>query len=153
MLNKQEGITLVEVLATLILMTIVTGVIWTTISLAMKINISETTTLRLQQEANFITTRLQQIHRNCDKYEILFTTEAITVSDCDLEKGNPNSYERIVSTDFNYSISSPSIDVPYGIISIKESLYLSELRVSDPKNSKKAFTISTTISRIETGTE
>ena len=60
MIKKQSGMTLVEVLVVLVLSSLVTLLIWTTVSISIKYNINETKKLRLQQEMNYIITKLQK---------------------------------------------------------------------------------------------
>jgi len=70
-LKKQDGMTLVEVLATLLLSSLVIMLIWTTVAITMKYNLTETKKLQMQQDANYIITDIQRIHRKYDCYQII----------------------------------------------------------------------------------
>lgn len=120
----ERGITLVEVLATLVLLSLVTGVIWSTISQSAKLNVAETSTLRLQQESNYIIAELQKIHRKCDSYTFNITKEFVEVSNCENE--NPQQYDGIISSGFNYG---PITSIP--VIPAEKDLIIEDFRVSD----------------------
>ncbi|AMQ05971.1 prepilin-type N-terminal cleavage/methylation domain-containing protein [Sporosarcina psychrophila] len=96
--NKQSGLTLVEVLVTLVLSTLVVALIWTTVSISMKYNITESKKLLLQQEANYIITKLQQEHRHRDCYKINIEKEQVSIGNCE----NEPSFQEVVSTGFYY---------------------------------------------------
>jgi len=51
--KNESGVTLVELLAVLVLISIVTAIIWNTVFISMRHNTTETKKLRLQQEANY----------------------------------------------------------------------------------------------------
>lgn len=81
--NNEKGITLVELLAVLVLVSLVTTIIITTFSIAHRHNVTETKKLKLQQEANYIISAVLQKHRDkktdCyvlkvteDKHKIIF---------------------------------------------------------------------------------
>lgn len=78
----QSGATLLELLAVLMLITLVTGIIWTTISLSLKHNIVETSKVTLQKEANLIITSMQQEHRKRDCYKLTISASEVIMSSC-----------------------------------------------------------------------
>lgn len=121
---NERGMTLVEVLATLVLLSLVAGIIWSTISISTKLNVAETSTLRLQQESNYIIAELQKIHRKCDSYTFNITKEFVEVSNCENE--NPQQYEGIISSSFNYG---PITSIP--VIPAEKDLIIEDFRVSD----------------------
>jgi len=154
MLKNEDGMTLVEILATLILMTLITGIIWTTVSIATKFNISETSTLRLQQEANYIIAELQQVHRHCYTYRLTIIRDEVKVAECMDDKGNSiPKYNKVISNQFKYRLKdsgeSPYIDKSY--TSPKDNLELKDFIVIDPvikrNNEEKYVEVPTTISR------
>ncbi|MBD7983021.1 prepilin-type N-terminal cleavage/methylation domain-containing protein [Sporosarcina sp. Sa2YVA2] len=71
MLWKERGMTLVEVLVTLLLSSLIIVLISTTIMISMKYNIAESKKTQMQQEANYIITDIQRIHRQYSCYEII----------------------------------------------------------------------------------
>jgi len=153
-MKSEDGMTLVEVLATLILMTLVAGIIWTTVSIVTKFNVSETSSLRLQQEANYIIAELQQVHRHCDTYKLTIVRDEVKVAECKNDTGGSISkYDGIVSDQFKYRLEnsgeSPYIGKLYK--SAKENLDLLDFMVIDPvkkrNNVQKVVKVPTTISR------
>lgn len=85
MIKKQNGMTLIEVLATLVLTSLVIMLIWTTVTISMKYNLAETKKLRMQQEANYIITKIQDIHRTKECYQITNTANEIVIEGCENE--------------------------------------------------------------------
>lgn len=154
--DQEEGMTLVEVLAALVLVALVSGVIWSVISIAAQFNVSETSTLRLQQEANLIITNLQQTHRQCDTYHLTISQTKVEVSSCQNREGQVlDSYNRVISDSFQYRAgtdpSSYYIDRTYR--PSKENLDLPKFTVLDPvrqHGSQKSVTVPTAITRYQT---
>ncbi|MBZ5201206.1 prepilin-type N-terminal cleavage/methylation domain-containing protein [Planomicrobium chinense] len=65
---NQKGITLVELIAALALVSLIAGIGWTALSIGMKHSALENNKTRLQQEANIIITALSNAHRQNDSY-------------------------------------------------------------------------------------
>lgn len=160
-MENEKGMTLVEVLATLLLMSLVTGVIWTTISIATKFNVSETSTLTLQQETNYIIAELQQVHRHCKTYELTISKNEIKVDNC--IKNNPDSprqFNGVISNRFNYSPEMKNVKYkPSLIIKNKEDLVykndinIPDFEIIDPVNDKRRLNIPISVYRLKTGGE
>ncbi|PIC87238.1 hypothetical protein CSV72_04490 [Sporosarcina sp. P20a] len=103
MKKNEEGMTLVEVLATLTLLSIVTGILWATVSIASQFNVSETSVLRLQQESNYIISQLQQTHRQCYTYRLTISYDEVKVTECMKDKEEPlDSYNGVISNQYHY---------------------------------------------------
>jgi len=153
---KQGGMTLVEVLAALVLVSLVSGIIWSVISVAAQFNISETSTLRLQQEANYVIADLQQVHRYCDTYRLVISKEKIQVTDCTNADGqNLATYNKVISEQFHYRAgdSAGTFYVDRTYKPAKENLELPGFSVIDPlpqHDREKAVTVPTTLSRYHT---
>lgn len=133
--------TLVEVLVTLVLVSLVAALIWTTVSVSMKYNITETKKLRLQQEMNYIITKLQQEHRQRDCYGISVKEEKISIENC----AGDSPYEEVISSGFLYSPLRTQTVIPKS-----EDLDLGEIVISDPENKKLNVKVETLISRYKT---
>jgi len=130
--------TLVEVLATLLLVTLVTGVIWTTISISSRSNISETNKLRLQQEGNYISTEILRIHRTCKEYDLVITPTKISVENCEIDK-TQESKNFHISQDFIYSVGdrvTPPEGDRFDIQTDTEDLEIKEFKITAPENTK-----------------
>ena len=135
--------TLVEVVATLLISSLVIILIFTTLSLSTNYNISETKKLRLQNEMNYIITDIQNFHRKCESYEISILENKVEIKDCKTKKEILN---KIISTDYIYN-STPNI--LNEVIETKgtDSSYKLKLIITDPGNTKLSVSISTNISR------
>ncbi|WP_318615207.1 prepilin-type N-terminal cleavage/methylation domain-containing protein [Sporosarcina sp. YIM B06819] len=144
--KKEYGMTLVEVLVTLILLMLMTGIIWTTILITSRFNIAETSTLRLQQEANYIITTLQQVHRQCFTYSLFITNSEIKIKNCVNDQGEEqNTYNGVISKGFTYQ---PLIDDEL-IRSTERNVDLTSFKVTVPV-SNRYIEVPTVISRYKT---
>lgn len=100
MIKKESGMTLVEVLATLFLSSLVIMLIWTTVAISIKYNIVETKKLQMQQEANYIITDLQRIHRKYDCYQIKSENGEWSSVNC----ANGNTISKYPNSKFKYEL-------------------------------------------------
>nr|WP_285851915.1 prepilin-type N-terminal cleavage/methylation domain-containing protein [Sporosarcina luteola] len=139
-MKKQNGMTLVEVLAVLVLTSLVILLIWTTVMTAIKYNVTETKKLRLQEEANYIITEVQRIHRQCNQYELNVSEGEITLVNCD----GPIS-DRAISRGYNFNGTTyikDKIDAKKKDASIPFTLVITDL-----ENDRLKVEITTIISR------
>lgn len=137
---NEDGITLVELLAALVLVTLVTAVIWNTVFISMKYTTSETTKLRLQQEANYIITKIQQQHRQLECYELEITEDKIELFDCQ----DPKLLIEVISTDYKY------VPVELTKVKPKSGDFSLNLTIKDPReDSKLNVKVDTVISRFK----
>lgn len=120
--NNEKGITLVEVLAVLLISSILGVILYSIVILTMNYNTVETTKTSLQQEANYIVTDLQRVHRHTDCYLLSIEHESIKiVINCNQEDENLNN-PRIISDKFQFTESADEIIYqvfPHGIHSKK----------------------------------
>lgn len=139
--KKQSGMTLVEVLAALVLSSLVILLIWTTISISMKYNIAETKKLRLQQEMNYVVTRIQQEHRYRDCYIISIKEKEISIGNCE----NNSPYQEVISSGFLYSpVKEETINTK------SKDLDINDFIIRDPENEKLQMQVKMFISRYKT---
>lgn len=148
MKKNEDGMTLVEVLATLILLSLVTGIIWTTVSIATKFSVSETTELQLQQEANYIISRLQQVHRHCYTYRLTISNDEVKVTECFKDNDTPlDTYNGVISSQFHYGPETGEVLIE----PTKRAYDLKSFKVIDyivnPNRDPRQVTVSTTLSR------
>ncbi|NYF25031.1 type II secretion system protein J [Sporosarcina sp. JAI121] len=139
----ERGITLVELLATIVLVSIVMVLIWNTISISMKYNLAETKKLHLQQEANYIITEIQRIHRQCDSYQLTITGSEVSMKKC---VGGNQIPDEIVSNIYHY-IALPEYKEEVIEAKIYDSTIDLKLTVQDIQNKKLKVEVQTTISR------
>ena len=136
--KNEKGVTLVELLAVLVLVSMVATITFTTLSIATKYNITETKKLKMQQEANYIITKVLQEHRaikdkkSCYNLNVVDEGKQIVLSilmDCT----NPNSPKKeiIIADTFLYELTGPADE-----IYPKEESFKTTLTVKDPKGPK-----------------
>lgn len=101
MIRKQKGMTLVEVLASLLITSLVIILIWTTILISIKYNIVESNKIQMQQEVNYIITDLQRIHREFNCYQIKSVNGEWRSIDC----SNGYTISTYSNPEFKYQIS------------------------------------------------
>lgn len=100
---NQKGVTLVELLATLVISGIFATIIWTFLFQTMKTNEVEISKNQLQQEANIILNALNEVHRKSDEYKIDYSNDEIIIT-------GTNSSQMVFSNpqiDYHYCRLSP----------------------------------------------
>lgn len=137
MKDNQSGMTLVELLAVLVLISLVTGIIWTTMSISIKHNSAETTKLHLQQEANAVITKLQQEHRVKECYILNIDDHEVSITNCE----DQPAFKEILGNEYTYGPSMKKEFKPK-----KTNLSLA-LQVTDVTNPKLTVTVPTEITR------
>ncbi|GKV54431.1 hypothetical protein NCCP2222_03780 [Sporosarcina sp. NCCP-2222] len=155
MLKKQDGMTLVEVLATLLLTSLVIVLIWTTVAISMKYNVTETKKLQMQQDANYIITDIQRIHRKYECYQIIQENQGSwEVQEC--------SNGKIISVYSNPAFKYELSGQPEKIFTKQKKeeagvryspSYLLTVSVNTDKNNGPSIKVQTTISRIDESTK
>lgn len=76
---NQKGVTLVELLATIVIFGIFSTIIWAFLSQTMKTNEVEISKNQIQQEANIILNALDEVHRKSSEYTIDFNNNGIII--------------------------------------------------------------------------
>lgn len=69
-IHNERGVTLLELIAALLLASLVVGILMTSFSIGAKHNISASDTVRLQQEANLVIAKISAKHRSGECYNI-----------------------------------------------------------------------------------
>ncbi|MEK4024968.1 PilW family protein [Sporosarcina sp. FSL W7-1283] len=167
MRKKEKGMILVEVLATLVLLSLIVGIIWTTYFIASKSNVKEMSVLRLQKEANYIISELQQVHRHCPSYELTIAKGKIEIRKC-TSNDNQEAYNGIISSEFRYFATFTEVsDEELGgliasgfkdfegitdneVIPTGTDLNFLHFIVQDPLNTKRYVDVPTLITRYKT---
>ncbi len=136
MIKNEKGLTLVELLATLVLMSLFSGIIMSMILHSMRYKEMEITKTDLQQEANYVIAELQRIHRLGDTYTLTIEENSIKVK-TDTEQIISDRYYYDVDGDFDEAIIDPT----------KKNVYLNEFTIKSKTNENLKVEISTVISR------
>lgn len=155
---NQKGITLVELIAALALVSVIAVAAWTTIFIGMNHGAAETSKTMLQQDANQIVTKLSAEHRQNDYYYLKYNSGNLEISICNdnhstgaVECGsftklteNSNVYTgSINSTDFTAWNSTTLIEP-------KKQHVNFILKVADPVKTARSVELKTTLTRIIT---
>lgn len=149
-IKNEKGVTLVELLAVLVLVSMICTIILTSLFIATKYNITETKKLKMQQEANYIITKVLQEHRkDTDCYNLQVVDESgkpvakgskIIFSDCS-DTSVPEA-KVIIADSFIYSLSELGVKHDPKSANLKTTL-----TVIDPENSKLTVTVDTEFKR------
>lgn len=150
----EKGITLVELLAALILVSIIATIAWTTITIGMRHGTSETSKTIMQQDMNLMVSSLMSAHRSSEKYSIKFENNYLLIDACD-ESGDCKLSEIAGEYDFSESRINnieidPSSTTPTIISDLKprEKHTKIKLKITDINNDKNFLIVDTTLSRI-----
>lgn len=145
MIKDQKGVTLVEILATLTLLSVVTILIWNIFIQGTNHTNKESTKNLLTQETNYVQFQLKKIHQTADEYKIIFP------SDCSIqiEYSTPKSIISFDNEQICYEInditnvdSDTPIDLNSNINPKKNQSTISfELILKDNKHEVVTYTI------------
>ena len=155
---NQKGISLVELIAGLALVSIIAVIAWTTLTIGMNHGAAETSKTMLQQDANILIMKLSAEHRRNDYYYLSFSGGNLEISTC-----NDNNitgvmdcdpFTRLTDNSYQYSGSINGTN-----FSAWDSLTLIEpkkkhldfiLKVADPAQTARSVELNTTLTRILT---
>ncbi|TAA70883.1 hypothetical protein D2910_00980 [Planomicrobium okeanokoites] len=155
---NEKGITLVELVAALALVSVIAIAAWSTLTIGMKHGAAETSKTMLQQDANIIITKLSAEHRRNDYYYLRLMGGNLEISTCNdndltgvvdcepFTRLTDNSYlysGSINGTDFS-SWSSTSMIEP------KKQHVNFILKVADPIKTARSVELKTSLTRIIT---
>jgi len=105
---NEKGVTLIELLAALALVSIIAVLAMTTFNIGVKYNVTETKKTTMQQESNLIVSTLMNVHRTEKCYEIEnTTTTAITMKIYDDEQctTTPSRQIEFSQNQFTYELN------------------------------------------------
>ncbi|WP_298830424.1 prepilin-type N-terminal cleavage/methylation domain-containing protein [uncultured Planococcus sp.] len=153
MKKNEKGITLVELLAALVLVSLIAGVAWTAMSIGFKHSVVETSKTQIQQDANLIIAKLASAHRKSDSYSLGFENGQLVLKTCFDDEGC-GSFERVLDKTYNYEETAINGSVYTGapftevIILPKEQNTAINLKLI---SGKTTISIDTVLTRIITG--
>ncbi|RDW16336.1 hypothetical protein CWR48_16970 [Oceanobacillus arenosus] len=154
-MKNEKGMTLVEVLATLVIASLFMGIIYTVVMMSMEYSSVETTKTRLQQEANYIITEIQRIHRKGDCYVLSITENEVAIAETEMEScPETDSKMRVLSSEYKYDYDIELDEDGEKIVFDKKEIHpninnvkLTNLSIKDAENADIHVEISTIISR------
>ena len=133
-MRNEKGITLVELLAALAIVGIITAVIASVLSTGTSSADRTTSKQRLQQEANYIVEAIRAEYLEEDEEDIKIIT---TVSSIAIKREDEGEVEKIISEGYKYELKSkvviePSKDEKFHLI-IKDGKELYEIQTTFSK--------------------
>lgn len=155
---NQKGVTLVELIAALALVSIIAVAAWSALTIGMKHGAAETSKTMLQQDANLIITSLSAEHRGNDAYYIGFTGGKLEISTCNENDSTGvldcEPFSRISDNSYLYSGSINGTDFSAWssatLIEPKKQHVNFILKVADPIKTARAVDVKTSLTRIIT---
>lgn len=157
MLGNQKGITLVELIAALALVSIIAAIAWTALSIGFKHTASETNKTQLQQEANLIVATITNEHRRNDYYYLRMNAGTLEINTCNgssVTALNCEGFTSLMANHYVYTGTINGVDFmgwdPAQIIDPKKKHLDLSLNVTDPANPARSVKVETTLTRILT---
>lgn len=148
-MKDESGISLLELIAALLIASIIVVILMTTFSVGMKHNVSATDQLRLQQDANLIISKITAKHQQGECYNLANTNEQVFVISFDRDKDQMCSIEKertmISNGSYRYSIKTNGFNKDPKKCDLKLELTVQE--------GKQQLTINSAISRIKTSSK
>lgn len=158
-LKNERGVTLVELLAVLVLVSMVATLILTTFFIANRYHLTETRKLKLQQDANYVVTSILQRHRTvreCYELEINIEKKLVFI-DCDtlsteIVIGDSYQYELtnlVIGDASPVTLKDPGVKVK--VYPRKKDVHVT-VKVMDPNNTNLFVLVNTAFKRYKTKT-
>jgi len=154
LINNEKGITLVELIAAVALVTIVAVLIMTTLSIGIQHSVVEGEKTRIQQDANLIIAKLLDIHQKGDCYKLEITPEkdlvVLTYKDSTPQQCGHEYTKSGPINSQNYDISA--VNPSLGFEKINPHSQNHQIGIVLTLNSRRSITygITTTLSRYKT---
>lgn len=153
-IKNEKGITLVELIAALALVTIVAILFMTTLSIGIQRSIIEGEETRIQQDANLMVTKLLDIHQkgDCYKFEITPDKDLVVLSynnTTPTSCGNEFTTSQPINSQ-NYDISTANPSQVFEIINPHSKNNAINIVLTLDSRSTINYEIITTLSRYKT---
>jgi prepilin-type N-terminal cleavage/methylation domain-containing protein len=143
MIRNQRGFTLIELMATLTIVSLIGVIIWSIFFQGYKFSQSSESKNTIQQKANLIIMNLKKIHQTSQQYTINSSACGITVNAIKKDNSTQN-YE------FKDSNLCLTIDNS-GTVNPSDNDFPIKLTIYEIKNSNNRFEISTMLYRLKDG--
>ena len=155
---NQKGVTLVELIAALALVSVIAIAAWSTLTIGMKHGAAETSRTMLQQDANLLITKLSAEHRQNDHYYLQFVGGNLEIQTCNVDDAtgldNCGPFTRLTENSYLYSGSINGTDFSSWNsatkIEPKKQHVNFILKVADPIQTTRSVELKTSLTRIIT---
>lgn len=145
---NERGITMVELLAALILVSLIVGVSWTALSIGLKYTAVETGKTEIQQDANIFIAKLSSIHRQSDQYEIKFENDQFMIRSKD--KDGWTDFQPVLDQEYSFDGTSINEVIDFNTAyRIYPKQAHAKLKLSLKKDNQ-SIQVQTTLTRIRT---
>lgn len=145
---NEKGISLIEVLAALLLVSIIATAAWTALSIGMKHTTAETSKTEIQQDANIIISKLSSAHRQSETYTIKFQNNQLLMRAC-VETGC-GGFEPVLDKEYDFTGTTINGEGDLTVESyIEPKKNHANIQLNLSKNGRN-LTIQTTLTRIRT---
>lgn len=144
----EKGITLVELLAALLLVSIIATAAWTALSIGMKHTTTETSKTEIQQDANSMISQLSAAHRQSDSYKIQFQNDQLLLQTC--SETACGDFEPVLDKAYDFSGTVINgISAPNESALIEPKKEHTNIQLELTRNGR-SLSIQTTLTRIRT---
>jgi prepilin-type N-terminal cleavage/methylation domain-containing protein len=149
-MRNERGVTLVEVLATLTILSIISVTTWQIFFQGYKFSQESVTKNMLQQESNIVLSNLTRIHQTTEKYKLISSDCKITVLD-----KNDDELQLFSHSLFCYKAENPidNLELPPTVLEPSKTGHDLELvvRVSEKNNLRNSVAVKTLLYRLKEG--
>lgn len=144
----EKGISLVEILAALLLVSVIVAAAWTALTIGMKHTAVETSKTEIQQDANIIISKLSAVHRQSERVNIKFQNNLMWVQTC--TQTVCNGFETVLDKEYDFtgSIINGNADLTVESM-IEPKKNHANIYLNLNKNGR-SLSIQTTLTRIRT---
>ena len=144
----EKGITLVELLAALLLVSIIATAAWTALSIGMKHTTAETSKTEIQQDGNIIIAQLSAAHRQSDSYKIQFHNDRLLIQTC--SETACGDFEPVLDKAYDFSGTVINgVSAPNESAKIEPKKEHTNIQLELTRNGR-SLSIHTTLTRIRT---
>lgn len=150
-IKSQAGMTLIEILATITILSIVSVILYSVFSNGLRYSSQAEDTVLIQQEANYLLTTLKKQHENADSYTITVDQNHQKVT-IETTVGTSVESSVIESEEYQYQISDTENNIdaasePIEIIPSNENFHI-QIVVTNKIKPDLTYKIKTILSRL-----
>lgn len=154
---NEKGITLVELIAALAIVSVIAVIAWTAIATGFRHTIVETSKTQLQQEANLVVSKITNEHRRNDFYYLAMNAGQLEINKCNEDENAVaicEGFTSLMKNDYKYKGSIDGENFidwdPTKRIDPRKKHIKFILEVADPAEPARSVRVETTLTRILT---
>lgn len=154
---NEKGITLIELIAALAIVSVIAVIAWTAIVTGFRHSIVETSKTQLQQEANLVVSKITNEHRRNDFYYLAMNAGKLEINNCNEDETDTavcEGFSSLMGNDYKYTGSIEGENFtdwdPTKRIDPRKKHIQFILEVADPAKPERSVRVETTLTRILT---